>query len=146
MKSLLKKSASMVILVVFLSIFAILPVSAKTEEKTYLKMNNSGEIYKNVSDKEEKEIPIETKIKYYLDGKEVNFDEIKGKSGKVKIEIVFTNKDKKAVNIDGKQVEMYTPYLVASGMIIDDKKFTNITIRVNIIVTIYPLTFLPNMI
>lgn len=108
-----------------------LPIYAINEKDTmYCKANNIGVVYKETSNGEEKneDMPIDTSIKYYLDGNEISIDDLKGKSGKVKIEINFTNKDKKTETIDGKQVTMYTPYIVACGTILDNEKFSNVTI------------------
>lgn len=107
------------------------PIYAISEKDAlYCKMNNVGEIYKSVSNGEEKneEMPIETEIKYYLNDEEISSDDIKGKSGKVKIEIKYTNKDEKTVEIEGKQVKMFTPYIIACGIILDNEKFENVTV------------------
>ena len=72
-----------------------MPIYAISEKDTmYCKVNNIGEVYKKSADGEEKneDMPIDTSIKYYLDGNEISIDDLKGKSGKVKIEINFTNK------------------------------------------------------
>ena len=108
-----------------------MPIYAINEKDTmYCKATNIGVVYKTTSNGEEKneDMPIDTSIKYYLDGNEISIDDLKGKSGKVKIEINFTNKDKKIETIDGKQVTMYTPYIVACGTILDNEKFSNVTI------------------
>lgn len=108
-----------------------MPIYAISEKDTmYCKANNIGVVYKETSNGEEKneDMPIDTSIKYYLDGNEISIEDLKGKSGKVKIEINFTNKDKKTETIDGKQVKMYTPYIVACGTILDNEKFSNVTI------------------
>ena len=108
-----------------------LPIYAINQKDTmYCKVNSIGEVYKKSADGEEKseDMPIDTSIKYFLDGNEISIDDLKGKSGKVKIEINFTNKDKKIETIDGKQVTMYTPYIVACDTILDNEKFSNVTI------------------
>ena len=108
-----------------------MPIYAINEKDTmYCKATNIGVVYKETSNGEEKneDMPIDTSIKYYLDENEISIDDLKGKSGKVKIEINFTNKDKKTETIDGKQVTMYTPYIVACGTILDNEKFSYVTI------------------
>lgn len=71
----------------------------------------------------EKELPIETSVKYYLDGKEMNNKELIGKSGQVKIEVSLKNIDQH--NIDGE--ELYTPFVVTLGAMLD-KNQENISI------------------
>ena len=76
----------------------------------------------------QKELPIECSIKYELDGKEVSAKEIAGKSGKVKITIEYTNKDKHVVKINGKNETLYTPFVVVCGTIINNENNKNIEI------------------
>ena len=61
------------------------------------------------------------KMTYYLDGKEITPEELKGQSGHLKIKIDYTNNAKKTVNIDGKKQEVYSPFggddrLILAGM------------------------------
>ena len=48
-----------------------------------------------IKEKVKKDLPIECKVKYELDGKELSANEIAGKSGKVKITLQYTNKEEK---------------------------------------------------
>lgn len=76
----------------------------------------------------QKELPIECKITYTIDDKEITAEELAGKTGKVKIKIEYINKDKHVVNINGKKEELYTPFVVVCGTIIDNENNRNITI------------------
>lgn len=76
-----------------------------------------------------KELPIDTIIKYELDGKEVEAKDIVGKSGKVKITVEYKNKDIHTVKVNGKYVKMYTPFVVVAGTIFDNAKNTNIKVE-----------------
>ena len=75
-----------------------------------------------------KELPIECKIKYELDGKEVSSNEIAGKSGKVKVTVQYTNKEERTVDINGKKVKMYVPFVVVAGTIIENENARNIEV------------------
>ena len=75
-----------------------------------------------------KELPIECKVTYMLDEKEISKEEIVGKSGNVKIILEYTNKEEHIVNINGKNVKMYTPFVVACGTIINNENNKNIEI------------------
>ena len=66
---------------------------------------------------------------YFLDGKEVNPDELKGKSGHLKIQVQYTNNEKKTVTVDGKEEEVYTPFIMMTGMILPNVTFCNVTIE-----------------
>ena len=72
------------------------------------------------------ESPLNISIKYYLDGKEISADEIKGKSGEVKIKINLENKLKNRVKVNGKYETLYTPFVVMAGTIIDSENNTDI--------------------
>ena len=61
-----------------------------------------------------KNIPIELKISYYLNGKEYKLDDILGKSGEVIIKIKYINNDKHVVKINGKKETLYTPFVVGT--------------------------------
>lgn len=89
------------------------------------KANGEDIYYKGNS---ENALPIECKINYELNGKEISKDEIIGKQGKVKIILKYTNRDSHTVDINGKQVTMYTPFVVACGTVIDNENNKNIEI------------------
>lgn len=71
--------------------------------------------------KTEKKLPIETSIKYELDGKEMSAEEIVGKKGKVKVTITYKNNEAHNVNINGTTEKMYTPFIVITGTTLDTK-------------------------
>lgn len=75
----------------------------------------------------EKQVPISEKITYYLDGKEIEPEQLAGKSGKVTIHFDYENHEKTTVEKDGKSIEVYVPFTVMTGMIMSDD-FTNIEV------------------
>ena len=87
--------------------------------------NGNNIYYKGESDKQ---LPVECKITYKLNGEEISAEELKGKSGNVKIKINYTNNEKHVVSINGKQVTMYTPFIIVAGTKIDNAKNKNIQI------------------
>lgn len=76
-----------------------------------------------------KALPVDIKITYLIDGKEVPADEMAGKSGKVTIRFDYTNNQKKEVMVNGKKTEMYVPFTMISGMILDGDKFSNVEVN-----------------
>ena len=73
--------------------------------------------------KTQKDLPVDVDIRYELDGKEIKFSELEGKTGRLKITIKATNKVTE--NIDsGKNI--YAPYLVMTEMTFDDSEVKNI--------------------
>lgn len=77
----------------------------------------------------EKELPVKIKINYFLDGKEVKAKDIAGKKGQVKMVVSFNNESAKNVKVDGKDTKIYTPFIVAGGMILQESQFSNITVE-----------------
>ena len=75
-----------------------------------------------------KDLPIDCNIKYELDGVEILPEEIIGKSGKVKMTLQYTNKELRTVNINGKNIKMYVPFVVVAGTIIKNDNTSNITV------------------
>ena len=96
---------------------------------------NNGEVEWNAQGEDiyyqgttDKELPVSVKLTYFLDGKEVKPDELKGKSGHLKIQVQYTNNEKKTVTVDGKEEEVYTPFVMMTGMILPNETFSNVTI------------------
>ena len=87
---------------------------------------NKNDIY--YQGESSKELPIECNVKYELDGKELSANEIAGKSGKVKITLQYTNKEERTVDINGKKVKMYVPFVVVAGTIIENENAKNIEV------------------
>lgn len=74
------------------------------------------------------QLPVDVKITYYLDGQEIAPENLAGKSGKVKIRFDYTNNSKKTVKVNGKEEEIYTPFLMASAMILPGDNFKNVEV------------------
>lgn len=85
---------------------------------------NGGDVYyKGYS---EKDLPIDIKISYTLNGKSIDPDELAGKSGRVTIRYDYINNSSHNVNIDGQKTKLYTPFLMTTGVLLDGNKFTNV--------------------
>lgn len=75
----------------------------------------------------DKKLPVEQSVTYYLDGKEMSADEIAGKSGKVTIRFDYKNNVKTVETVNGKEHNVYVPFTVMTGMILDDS-FSNVEV------------------
>lgn len=101
------------------------------EEKFKIENNNikwstkGSDIY--YRGKIDKNLPIDTKITYYLNGKKMNSKDMIGKSGSVKIKLAFTNNEKNRVLVNGVYTDMYTPFVVTVGTILNNNS-SNISI------------------
>ena len=76
----------------------------------------------------DKSLPVSMKISYKLDGKDISAKDLAGKSGKVTMTFDYTNNEKKVVTVNGKDEEVYVPFVMVTGMILDNDKFSNIQI------------------
>ncbi len=75
-----------------------------------------------------KELPVDLKVSYKLDGKAVSAEEIAGKSGKATIRFDYTNKQYSEVNIGGKTEKIYVPFAMLTGLMLDNDVFSNISV------------------
>lgn len=75
-----------------------------------------------------KQLPVDVKVSYQLDGKAITPEELAGKSGKVTIHFDYTNNEKRTVQVDGKEAEVYVPFMMVSGMLLDNEKFTDVEV------------------
>lgn len=76
----------------------------------------------------EKDVPIEQKISYQLDGKDVSPEKLAGKNGKVKVCFDYTNHQKEKVMVNGKEEELYVPFVVLTAMVLDNENFSNVEV------------------
>ena len=74
-------------------------------------------------------LPVDVKVTYYLDEKEVNPEELAGKSGKVKIRFDYENHSTQKTEIGGKETELYVPFVAASTLILDSDRFVNVEVE-----------------
>ena len=73
-------------------------------------------------------LPVDVKITYYLNDEQVTADELKGQSGKVRIRFDYINKSSQKVEVNGKTVEVSTPFVVCSAMFLSSDNFSNIEV------------------
>ena len=76
----------------------------------------------------DKELPVSVSLSYKLDGKEISPEELAGKSGKVEIHVKYTNHSSVRKKVNGEQEKMYTPFLMATGVILPTEKFTDVEV------------------
>jgi putative membrane protein len=73
-------------------------------------------------------LPVDVSVSYKLDGKSVTAEELAGKSGKVTIRFDYTNNQYKTVKIDGKETQIYVPFVMLTGVILDTDIFSNVKV------------------
>lgn len=94
--------------------------------KVYVSETENGEKVKKDADAEN--LPVGVKATYFLDDEEISPEDLAGKSGKVKIRYDYTNTCYEEKEINGKTEKIYVPFVMITGMILDQEKFTNIEI------------------
>lgn len=94
-------------------------------QKLTWKTDGADIYYKGITDQS---APVGVKITYKLDGKEISPESLKGKSGKLEMCIRYLNSETQTVDINGKSVEMYTPFTMVSAMMLSTDHFTNVNV------------------
>ena len=74
------------------------------------------------------ELPVGVSVSYKLNGKPVTPEELAGKSGKVTMHFDYTNRKFETVKINGKAEKIYVPFVMLTGMRLDNEKFKNVEI------------------
>lgn len=99
----------------------------KIDEDNMLEWNADGEdIYYQGTGKDE--LPVGLSISYTLDGKKISAEQLAGKSGKVTMHFDYQNRKSENVKIDGKEEKIYVPFVMLTGMILDNEKFSNVEV------------------
>jgi putative membrane protein len=75
----------------------------------------------------DEELPVGVSIKYFLNDVEVTDPkDLIGKSGDFEMDIQYQNMSKKTIDVNGESKDIYTPFLMATTMILPNDKFTDI--------------------
>lgn len=96
------------------------------EDKTGVWAANGNDIYYQGTT--QKELPVDMGVTYELDGKKISAEDLAGKSGKVKIRFDYKNKQKQTIETDGVKESVYVPFVVVTGMILDNDRFSNVEV------------------
>lgn len=73
-------------------------------------------------------LPVGVSVSYKLDGKDISADELAGRDGKVTIRFDYTNNTSETVKAGGKDVAVCIPFMMMTGVLLDNTQFTNIKI------------------
>ena len=87
---------------------------------------NGSDIY--YQGKSNEKLPVEVKVSYYLDGKQVSAESLAGKSGNIKIRYDYSNNSMTSATINGKKENIYTPFVMATGLMLPTDRFTNVSV------------------
>lgn len=76
----------------------------------------------------DKALPVDVIIRYTLDGRSISAEDLAGKSGRVSIRFDYRNKERVQTVIHGEKVEMSVPFVMLTGMILDNDCFSHIEV------------------
>ena len=71
--------------------------------------------------------PIKVAIKYLLDGEEISYEKLSGKSGRVTVDISVENTLEKTVYVSGGEYTLRCPMLFVGGMILPEDSFGSVS-------------------
>ena len=75
------------------------------------------------------ELPVDVQITYYLDGRKVSAEELDGASGHLRIAFRYENNTGRRQTINGEDCTIYKPYVMVSGILMDEEKAKNIEVE-----------------
>ena len=81
--------------------------------------------YKGTSSRQ---LPVGVSIRYELDGAPIAPKDLGGKSGRLKMTFTYTNRQSEEVTINGKKEKIYVPFVMLTGMMLDNEKVGNVTV------------------
>lgn len=97
------------------------------DEDNMYEWNSDGkDIYYQGTGKEE--LPVAMNISYKLNGENISAEQLAGKSGKVTMRFDYTNRKYEKIKIDGKEEKIYVPFVMLTGMMLDNSTFRNVEV------------------
>lgn len=75
------------------------------------------------------ELPVNIKITYKLDGKEIKAEDIEGKNGHLTMTVDFSNNITKEVNIGGRVVNIHPSYLAGGVLTLNNDHYQNVSCK-----------------
>lgn len=99
-------------------------------------LNKDGSMVWNTDGKDiyyqgssEEELPIGVRVTYRLDGRRMEPDEIKGKSGQVEITYEYINNTDRIITVDGKKEHVKVPFTMLTGVILPNETFSDVEVE-----------------
>lgn len=87
--------------------------------------NGNDIYYRGTTDKK---LPVDVKVSYKLDGKDISPEDLAGKDGKVTIRFDYTNNEKQTIKIGDEEQEVSVPFAMISGVILPDDHFSDVEV------------------
>lgn len=74
-------------------------------------------------------LPVNVKVTYTLDGKELQPEELAGKSGHLNIRFTYENHTSQTVVKEGKRIPVKVPFVMLSALVLDEETASNIQVE-----------------
>ena len=97
----------------------------KVDGNVYTWNSKHNDIY--YQGKTTKQLPIEVKITYELDGHQLSAKEVSGRSGHLKLTIHFENLESKTVYADGKAITVHPSFLAGGLLTLNADHYKNVS-------------------
>lgn len=78
--------------------------------------------------KSSESLPVSVKVSYYLDGEAITPDALAGKSGAVRIRFDYENHTSQRVTVNGRNMEVQTPFVLMSMLFLPSDTFSNVRV------------------
>lgn len=78
--------------------------------------------------KSSESLPVSVKVSYYLDGEAITPDALAGKSGAVRIRFDYENHTSQRVTVNGRNMEVQTPFVLMSMLFLPLDTFSNVRV------------------
>ena len=75
------------------------------------------------------ESPVAVRVTYYLNGSKIKPEELKGKSGRVRIRFDYDNKTDATIEVDGKSEHVSIPFTMLTGVLLPNETFSNVSVE-----------------
>lgn len=76
-----------------------------------------------------KDLPVDLSVSYRLDGKAISPKDLAGKSGRVTMRFDYKNNKYENVVVNGKKTKIYVPFVMLTGTMLDNEKFSNVSVN-----------------
>ena len=76
----------------------------------------------------DRELPVSVAVSCTLDGQPIAPDELAGKSGRVTIRFDYANHQYEMVDVNGTQEQIYVPFAMLTGLVLDNGVFSNVSV------------------
>lgn len=78
--------------------------------------------------KSSESLPVSVRVSYYLDGEAITPDVLAGKSGTVRIRFDYENHTSEQVTVNGRNMEVQTPFVLMSMLFLPSDTFSNVRV------------------